>query len=201
MAATQQKGKNSCTRPFVTWLAPLCPAGFKRDAFEVRLVTKCLARGPFFVLIGLFTRLDDPDSHVSGSLCSRGRGKLCSCTCVSKPKTFAAANEIHSHKMRVTSKRACAGKRVVSLLRSELRHRVSSVIPIVFSIPNSISAILNICWKFTSEFKDLRTKFIWVCLHYSTVKDSTCFTSCRNRCRSSERYTTHLPTFVPAYMY
>ena len=42
---------------------------------------------------------------------------------------------------------------------------VSSVIPIVFSIPNSISAILNIWWSFTSEFKDLRTKFIRVCLH------------------------------------
>ena len=43
--------------------------------------------------------------------------------------------------------------------------QVSSVIPIVFSIPNSISAILNICWSFTSEFKDLRTKLIRVCLH------------------------------------
>ena len=42
---------------------------------------------------------------------------------------------------------------------------VSNVIPIVFSIPNSISAILNICWSFTSEFKGLRTKFIRVCLH------------------------------------
>ena len=37
---------------------------------------------------------------------------------------------------------------------------VSNVIPIVFSIPNSISAILNTCWSFTSEFKGLRTKFI-----------------------------------------
>ena len=42
---------------------------------------------------------------------------------------------------------------------------VSNVIPIVFSIPNSISAILNICWSFTSEFEGLRTKFIRVCLH------------------------------------
>ena len=39
---------------------------------------------------------------------------------------------------------------------------VSNVIPIVFSIPNSISAILNIYWSFTSEFKGLRTKFISV---------------------------------------
>ena len=42
---------------------------------------------------------------------------------------------------------------------------VSNVIPIVFLIPNSISAILHICWSFTSEFKGLRTKFIRVCLH------------------------------------